>query len=242
MSARRNVTGSAGAHPASGAGRRLPAGRTARALAMAGRGIAYAYVPVLAAVAAVRGFTGVDLAHQWASSPRLVAEGRLWTLLSSALVLDRVQALQLVAVAVLTAILIRRHGPGAWWTALLLGHVGSTLVAYAGTGVLWEVGGAFHHAEVTADFGISCVWMTIVGLLVCDGALTVSRSRRSWTLAFAATVLALAVTIDAASTISEVEHALAAIAGFGTVVWKRRPAARLRRTAEPVPAPQLAAA
>ncbi|UTI66117.1 hypothetical protein NBH00_07900 [Paraconexibacter antarcticus] len=209
---------------------------------MAGRGVAYAYVPALAVVAAVRGFTGLDLAHRWASSPRLVAEGRVWTLLSSALVLDRVQALQLVAVAILTAILIHRHGPGAWWTALLLGHVGSTLVAYAGTGVLWEVGGAFRHAEVNADFGISCVWMTIVGLLVCDGALTLSRSRRSWTVAFAATVLALAVTVDAASTISEVEHALAAIAGFGTVVWKRRPVTRMRLAPAAGPAAQPATA
>lgn len=203
-------------------------GRAPGALATAGRAVAYAYVPALAVVASVRAITGVDLAHRWACSPRLVAEGRLWTLLSSALVLDRVQALQLVAVTILTAVLIRRHGPGAWWTALLLGHVGSTLAAYAGTGVLWEVGGAFHHAEVNPDFGISCVWMTIVGLLVCDASLTLVRSTHAWTVTFAATALALTGTVLLCTTISEVEHVLAATAGFGTVVWKRRPTARLQ--------------
>lgn len=190
----------------------------------AGRVVAYAYVPVLVAVAITRAATGMDLAHQWASSPQLVANGKLWTVFSSALVLDRVQGVQLIAVSVLTVVLLRRHGPGAWWAAVLLGHVGSTLLAYAGTGQLWALGPDAVRARRTPDFGISCVWMTILTFLISDIALSFLRSARAWMAACAAALIATVSVVLVCTSIAEAEHAFAALAGVMTAIWRHRPA------------------
>ncbi|UTI63382.1 hypothetical protein NBH00_18770 [Paraconexibacter antarcticus] len=184
--------------------------------------MALGYIPAIVLVAGIRAVTGADLAHRWATSPSLVYHGRVWTLFSSALVLDRVQGLQLVVAVVLIWALLFRHGAGALWSALLLGHVGSTLTAYAGTGILWETGSRLHHAYVNPDFGISCVWITILAMLATDLVLTVRPRPRTW-----ATLLLLAtaytgVAIVGDSTIAEAEHTLAVTAGIATMLWTRR--------------------
>jgi hypothetical protein len=197
-----------------------------------GRALAYAYIPAIAVVAAVRAITGADIAHQWATNPALVDQGAVWTLFSSALVLDRVQALQLIIAALLTWILLRRHGPGALWSALLLGHVGSTLLAYAGIGVLWDTGAALHAADHTADFGISCVWTTILAMLIAGAIMdVVSPTAKSltWALVLGLILVYIPVAIAAARGIADAEHILAVGAGIATALWSRRAdAPRLR--------------
>lgn len=179
--------------------------------ATAGRWLALGYIPAIVLVACVRAVTGADLAHRWATSPSLVDHGQVWTLFSSALVLDRVQGLQLAVAIVLTWALLFRHGAGALWCALLLGHVGSTLIAYAGTGILWATGPRLRRAYVNPDFGISCVWITILAMFAVDIALTAWPRPRAWT---AMLLLAAVYT---------------STAGMATMLWSRRSLAMLDR-------------
>ncbi|UTI64323.1 hypothetical protein NBH00_23665 [Paraconexibacter antarcticus] len=193
-----------------------------RSATKVGRWGALAYIPAIVLVAGIRAVTGADLAHRWATSPSLVDHGRVWTLFTSALVLDRVQGLQLILAIALTWALLFRHGPGALWSALLLGHVGSTLIAYAGSGVLWETGSRLPHAYVNPDFGISCVWITILAMLATDVVLTLRPRRQAWVATLVIMIAYTALAIAGDSTIAEAEHTLAVTAGIAAMLWTRR--------------------
>ena len=189
-----------------------------------GTALAVAYVPLVGVIAAIRAHMGSGAAAWWATSPALVDHGALWTLFSSALVLDHVHWVQLLAATGLTWALLRRDGPGALWSAMLLGHVGSTLVAYAGVGVLWETGARRHAAEIAPDFGISCVWRTLLALLLCGVVLRGARRHRAdaWPLVLLAGVLYAVVAIGTATSIAAAEHAGAIVAGIATGLWTCR--------------------
>jgi len=215
---------SSGRDPAHRPGRRRAWVDALRPCSLLGRACAYAYVPAVVTVAIIRTTTGADLAHAWATSPDRLAEGQWWTLLTSALVLDRVEGLQLVLVVVLVVALVRRHGPGALWAALLLGHVASTLLAYAGIHRLWDL-----HDDVAsnADFGISCVWLTALALLIGDVLLTYLPKRlQTWVAATTVALAYIAISLAICATAAQFEHCFAILAGVGTALWRHRPFAR----------------
>lgn len=62
------------------------------------------------------------------------------------------------------------QGPLVWWAAVLVGHVGSALIAYAIIGIAIALGsdGAQAAADVP-DFGISCVLGATLGVLFASG-------------------------------------------------------------------------
>jgi hypothetical protein len=104
------------------------------------------------------------------SSADLVAEGEVWRLLTSGLVVDGVAAPQIALTALAAFIVIRLQGAVVWWAAALVGHVGSALLAYAIIGVAIALGS--EGAEAAADdpdFGISCVLGATLGALFASG-------------------------------------------------------------------------
>ncbi|MDQ1702581.1 MAG: hypothetical protein QOF57_1833, partial [Frankiaceae bacterium] len=139
---------------------------TAHHLALPSRagGIAAAaYVAAVAALEIARGLGPGDLA----SSPNGVAAGHVWQLVTSGLVVAGDPLVQLPAVALLIAAVIVAFGPGAFWRAALAGHIGATLIVYAGVGLLWLLWRSQVDPVLDApDYGISCVWAGAAGALV----------------------------------------------------------------------------
>lgn len=66
-----------------------------------------------------------------ASSPASLAAGKVWLLLTSGFVVVGPPLPQIATIAVLAALVIRFRGSRTFWTAALLGRVGSPLVVYA---------------------------------------------------------------------------------------------------------------
>jgi len=93
-----------------------------------------------------------------------VADGELWRLLTSALVVEGFAAPQIVLTAAAALAVIRLRGPLVWWAAVIAGHVGSALLAYAIIGIA----GADSAAD-DPDFGISCVLGASLGALFACG-------------------------------------------------------------------------
>ena len=122
----------------------------------------------LAAVAAFE--LGGTVPADVGASPDAVADGEVWRLLSSSLLIDAgLPALQLALLAAATALVIRRAGPRVWWVAALVGHVVSALLAYASIGVAIALGS--DSADRVADdwdYGISCVLAALTGVLFAD--------------------------------------------------------------------------
>jgi len=104
------------------------------------------------------------------SSADLVAGGELWRLLTSGLVVEGVAVPQIALTAIAAIAFVRLEGAALWWAAVVVGHVGSALLAYAIIGVATALGSA--GAEAAADdpdFGISCVLGATLGALFASG-------------------------------------------------------------------------
>jgi hypothetical protein len=152
------------------------------------------------------------------SSPSSVAKGELERLLSSALVVEGpLRAAQVGFAAGLTWVVIRRHGPRAWWGAALSGHVGSALVAYPFIALAVTAGLAADRVEDQPDFGISAVLAATAGALLA-GALRRGERR----LAFAC-LAGLAVVMAISLDWYGVEHPLAfALGAAFLALYERR--------------------
>jgi len=104
------------------------------------------------------------------SSADQVADGELWRLFSSGLVVDGVAAPQIALTALAAFAVIRLQGAAVWWAAVLVGHVGSALIAYAIVGIAVALGsGGAEAAANDPDFGISCVLGATLGALFASG-------------------------------------------------------------------------
>jgi hypothetical protein len=155
------------------------------------------------------------------ASPDVVADGRLWRLLSSSLIVDSdLAGLQIALVAAASALVIARHGPLTWWLAAVIGHVGSALLAYALIAIADALGSdSAERFEDDWDYGISCVLAALAGVLFAGAArrLRGGRGRRSDAVLVAATslgLLAWLVTIDWYG----VEHVFAFALGAGVAI------------------------
>jgi hypothetical protein len=99
-----------------------------------------------------------------------VADGQLWRLLSSGLVVDGIAAPQIALTALAALVAIRAVGPAVWWVAAIVGHVGSALLNYAIIGIAIELGSDGARAAADdPDFGISCVLGATLGVLFASG-------------------------------------------------------------------------
>ena len=84
--------------------------------------------------------------------------------------MDGVAAPQIALTALAAFAVIRLVGAAVWWAAVLVGHVGSALIAYAIIGIAIALGS--EGAEAAAndpDFGISCVLGASLGALFASG-------------------------------------------------------------------------
>lgn len=185
----------------------------------AGTAAAVAYLLAVVAIEAARAGGVGPSAQDLASSPAGVAAGRVWELFTSGLVVAGDPVVQLAAAAPVVALVVLVLGPAVFWRAALAGHVGATLVAYAGIGVWWLLAGSDVDAVIDApDYGISAVWAAALGALLAG---TRQRSGVVRWLAVGATAV-FVVLIPFSRDLAGVEHLLAFALGAAATAWAGR--------------------
>jgi hypothetical protein len=151
-----------------------------------------------------------------ACSPARLAAGHVWTLLSSALVIDGPPVVQIAGTAVVIGAVVYDLGAGALWAAALVGHLGATLAAYAGIGLLWLVArGSVRGIAHAPDFGISAVWAAALGALVVAAAWRPASHPRLGLALGALCLFTLVVLVPLHGELADVEHLLAFLLGGG---------------------------
>ena len=105
-----------------------------------------------------------------AASPTAVAHGRLWLLLVSGLVAEHPIGASLVSFALLAALTYSVCGARAFALSAVVGHVGSTLLAYGFIGLARLVAPhAFQALLTSPDYGVSAVSAAWLGALTQTG-------------------------------------------------------------------------
>ena len=187
---------------------------------------------VTASTRAHLGFSVGELA----ASPERLARGKLWLLLTSALVVDRPIVLSLGAFAVLASLVMVICGPRVFWRAAIFGHVASTVLVYlfvAASRLLDP--SIFTYALRRPDYGVSAIssaWLaataTVLWRVGAGG-----RPGRVGVIIGCAAVALFAYTIRPDVTVISSEHLVAFAVGVATAfrrcIWADT-ATRLRRS------------
>jgi hypothetical protein len=172
---------------------------------------------LIAVFEATRRTAGFPTPSQIGLTPAALAAGHVWLLLTSALIVSGPPLLELAGLAIAAAVLVSRRGPGAFWRAAIGGHVGATLIAYAGVGILWLTSREVVEGVVDQpDYGVSAVWLGVLGAIAAN--LWCESREGGWTTRHAVMlgVCATAVVIGAVffPPLSAAEHTLAFLIGF----------------------------
>lgn len=102
----------------------------------------------------------------FAASAARIASGRVWLLVTSALIVDRPVVIGLAAFAVLALVTLRCCGIRVFWLAAAVGHAGSTLIVYAIIGASQLANAQMFTSDaVRPDFGVSAMQAAWVGAI-----------------------------------------------------------------------------
>lgn len=194
-----------------------------------GTALVFAYVLTVAIFAFTSHVLHEPEVSDLASSPQKIADGKLWTLMSSAFLVDGPPIVQIFAVAVLAAVLVHFRGSFVFWRAALAGHVTATLLTYLGVGALWLVDQRATAGVVTSpDYGISCVWAGGLGAVAAGAWRARGRAPRAQAVVVAAVSMLTALTVFSTG-LAQIEHVLAFALGalvIGVTDHHGRPADR----------------
>ncbi len=180
--------------------------------------------------------TGLVSVTALAATPRATGEGKVWLLLSSALVANQPVSVQLIAFAALAIIVLFLVGPFVLWSSAILAHVGSAVVLYGFIGVAGVVvPAAFDSVLSFEDYGTSAMIAAWVGVIA---AVEWRRRRglagRFGVLAFCGLVAALGLAVQPATSVLDGEHVVAFAIGVGSAHEAfRRAVVRLLREWSP---------
>jgi hypothetical protein len=177
-----------------------------------------------------------------AATPAAVAAGKVWLLLTSALLVSgqpilgvndvAVDVLEFVGLVLAAAMVVSRFGGKAFWRAAIAGHVGGTLLVYAGLGLLWlsahDAGSVVHKL----DYGVSAVFMALLGALTVSAWQTLASSRRQRRELLLLTASAAGGIVGATlfSPVVDAEHGLAFALGALVSAFGPRPGSERART------------
>lgn len=177
--------------------------------------LAAAWLVAVALVAALERTTHALSAAALACSPERLVHGAVWSLATSAVVIDGPPVGQLLMTALATAWAVAVLGGRGFWLVAVAGHIGATLLTYAGIAVLWLVVGARVEELVDApDFGISAVWAALLGaLVVVEGRRGRGTRRRAAAAMGVVTLVTFVLLVPLDGELADVEHLLAFVAG-----------------------------
>lgn len=113
-----------------------------------------------------------------AASPDRVREGKLWYLVSSAVLVDRPVVLSLLSFAVLATLALMTCGTRTFWWSAILGQVVATLLVYVFIGAARRiVAGAFDTSLASPDYGVSAISAAWLGSIATVAWRRRGRSR-----------------------------------------------------------------
>jgi hypothetical protein len=169
-----------------------------------------------------------------ATSPRAVAEARVWSLVTSGLLVQSPLFWSLVSFALLGALTLRVCGAATLWTAAVAGHIGSTLSVYALLASARTVDGdLFQVVQRAPDYGVSAISAAWLGAVACGSWQARDRTFRG-KLATALAVVAVALfgwTLRRHLNVLDLEHVIAF--GIGVLVSVRLATTYARMTVQP---------
>jgi hypothetical protein len=131
---------------------------------------------IFSVLVVIASWTALTIAHAagrfptnaLAATPARVAQGQVWRLLTSGLVVQRPIVLSLVSFVLLAVLVVVICGPRLLWLVMILGHVCSTLVAYGLLPAVSLVDHAAYTAVVQApDYGVSAIAAAWLGAVAC---------------------------------------------------------------------------
>ena len=189
-----------------------------------------AFVLAISTISVLR-FEHILNAAQLAVSPRRVAEGKLWLLVTSGLIATRPAVLALASLALLAVTALLVCGPRIFWTATLLGHIGATGISYLVLALARASDPSDHARLVTQlDFGVSAMQGAWLGAVAAALWLRWAHSvtRRIEIATACAAVGLIAYLAKPGLTLLDVDHGFAFMIGVGLVVGVR-PAKMLPR-------------
>jgi len=136
-----------------------------------------AYLLCVAAFEVTRHAFGYPSPRDFAATPAAILAGKVWLLVTSAFLVSGgaalglsgtvVDVLEIAGLTLAAVLVVKRLGATAFWRAGIAGHLGGTLLAYAGLGLLWLVSrDADHDVVHKLDYGVSAVWMALLGALM----------------------------------------------------------------------------
>lgn len=170
-------------------------------------------------------------------NPNRLAQGRVWLLVASALVVDHPVVLSLLSFAVLAVATLAVCGRRVFWSAAIVGHVGSTLIVYALIGAVRTIEpGAFAAALNARDYGVSAISSSWLGAIATTAwnTRTARRSRATIVIGCCA-IASFAFMIRRDTSVLSSEHLVAFALGIGLALPRGaayravgRPAARYR--------------
>src|SRR6476646_5652905 len=100
-----------------------------RAINLRAATVAAWLVPV-SVIAVLRAVHAEDVCvHALACSPDAIVTGRLWTLVTSGLIVAGPPVPQLIMTGIVAIAVVRLAGPGPWWLSATAGHFGATFIA-----------------------------------------------------------------------------------------------------------------
>jgi hypothetical protein len=172
-----------------------------------------------------------------ASSPNKIVHGKLWSLLTSGLVVQQPLLISLLCLAALAGLAVVVCGPRLLWITAATGHICSTLGAYSALAMLRALRPhAFSALLARPDYGVSAISAAWLGALAATGWQWRDQTRRgklSIVLAVAATAL-FAFMLRRGLTILDSDHVFAF--AIGVVLAAVRPRAHRAATARATPA------
>ena len=164
--------------------RRTPASaeRVAAALAVC-------YLLCVAAFEVTRHAFGSPRPRNLAATPAAILAGKLWLLVTSAFLVSgepalhlngtAVDVLELTALALAAVLVVERLGALTFWVVAVAGHVGGTLLAYAGVGLVWLVSHDADNGVIhKLDYGVSAVLMALLGALMVSAWKSIAANGR----------------------------------------------------------------
>jgi hypothetical protein len=165
--------------------------------------------------------TGLVPLKDLASSPHAVAEARLWSLVTSALLVSYPLVWSLVTFALLGALALRFCGSRVVFIAGVAGHIGSTLAVYAVMALTWTFDPrAFEALSRAPDYGVSAVSAAWIGALAAVSWQARNRTLRGKILTALAVLSAAGFGLIVRGHVNffDLEHILAFGVGVGVVV------------------------
>jgi hypothetical protein len=151
-----------------------------------------------------------------AASPRQIEQGEGWRLVTSGLLAERPFAASIVSFALLACLALVVCGRKVFWSAALLGHVGSALLPYSLIVLSRQLDqNAFQAAWAASDYGVSAISASWLGALAAIGWRLRGGTRAGrWAIALGCSAVALfAYMLRPGLTILTSEHLVAFIIG-----------------------------